>query len=86
MKRLAICSALTALLLTTAATANETQWSGAINPLSPEAQEIRRKPILERPDRPGHIYGNTVRRMHRRGNPLPLQRDFSKAAGVWWGR
>ncbi len=29
-------------------------------------QSIRDTPLLERPDRPGHIYGNTVRRLHRR--------------------
>ncbi|GAB6166818.1 hypothetical protein JCM19992_28180 [Thermostilla marina] len=25
---------------------------------------IRSMPLLERPNRPGHIYGNTVRRLH----------------------
>ena len=28
-------------------------------------QQIESLPILERPDRPGHIYGNTVRRIYR---------------------
>lgn len=27
--------------------------------------EIRAMPIQERPSRPGHFYGNTVRRMNR---------------------
>lgn len=27
--------------------------------------EIRSMPIMERPDRPGHFYGNAVRRRHR---------------------
>ena len=27
--------------------------------------------ILNRPNRPGHIYGNTIRNMHYRGTPLP---------------
>jgi hypothetical protein len=27
--------------------------------------QIRAMPILERPSRPGHIYGNTVRRLNR---------------------
>ena len=31
-------------------------------------QVIRQTPILQRPDRPGHFYGNTVRRRHRRAN------------------
>lgn len=29
-------------------------------------QEIRNMPLLERPNRPGHFYGNTVRRLHNR--------------------
>jgi len=27
-------------------------------------EEIRAMPIVERPNRPGHFYGNTVRRVH----------------------
>jgi hypothetical protein len=30
-------------------------------------KEIRQMPILERPSRPGHFYGNTVRRNNFRG-------------------
>jgi hypothetical protein len=30
-------------------------------------REIRQTPVLERPSRPGHFYGNTVRRNHRHG-------------------
>ncbi len=29
-------------------------------------QAIRVTPLLERPDRPGHFYGNTVRRINER--------------------
>ncbi|HYW79588.1 MAG TPA: hypothetical protein VE890_08425 [Thermoguttaceae bacterium] len=29
-------------------------------------EAIRQMPILERPNRPGHFYGNTVRRLHAR--------------------
>ena len=29
-------------------------------------QEIRQMPITQRPSRPGHFYGNTVRRAHAR--------------------
>jgi hypothetical protein len=28
-----------------------------------QRQEIRQTPLLERPNRPGHFYGNTVRRL-----------------------
>lgn len=27
-------------------------------------EQIRAMPIVERPNRPGHFYGNTVRRLH----------------------
>jgi len=30
-------------------------------------QQIKQMHILDRPDRPGHFYGNTVRKLHRRG-------------------
>jgi len=29
-------------------------------------EAIRQTPLLMRPNRPGHFYGNTVRRMHAR--------------------
>ncbi len=34
--------------------------------VTPPAQrrEIRQTPLLERPNRPGHFYGNTVRNAH----------------------
>jgi hypothetical protein len=33
-------------------------------------KDIRATPILERPSRPGHFYGNTVRRTAGRGNTV----------------
>ena len=30
------------------------------------AEQIRQMPLLERPNRPGHFYGNTVRRIYYR--------------------
>jgi hypothetical protein len=41
-------------------------------------KEIRAMPILQRPSRPGHFYGNTVRRNHSTGavqsvRPSPAQ-------------
>ncbi len=35
-----------------------------VSPRALTRQEIRNMPILERPNRPGHFYGNTVRRLH----------------------
>jgi hypothetical protein len=55
-------------------------------PIGPEARQIQQQPLLQRPNRPGHFYGNTVRRMHDRGNPVPLPRDFFGAAGAIFSR
>jgi len=30
-------------------------------------EQVQNTPILERPNRPLHVYGNTVRRRHHRG-------------------
>ena len=86
--RFAIYAALVAAMLATvqAVAAQETGWSGAVLPTSPEARQIQQQPILQRPNRPGHVYGNTVRRMHYRGHPAPLPRVFSGAAGAMFGR
>jgi hypothetical protein len=52
------------LLLALLGTAALPAWSSANTTLS--RQEIRQMPITERPSRPGHFYGNTVRRLHHR--------------------
>jgi hypothetical protein len=31
-------------------------------------QQIQNTPVLERPNRPLHVYGNTARRRHSRGS------------------
>lgn len=45
---------------------SEAEASGRANTNSNAAyrQAIRQTPILERPSRPGHFYGNTVRRLN----------------------
>lgn len=37
-------------------------------------QEIKATPILERPNRPLHFYGNTVRRQHARSMGMMIGR------------
>lgn len=34
-------------------------------------QQIQNTPLLERPYRPLHVYGNTARRRHNRGTAAP---------------
>lgn len=54
--------------------AAEPGWSPVIIATGEYGEKIRSTPIQERPYRPFHVYGNTVRRMHHRGTPLPLPR------------
>ncbi len=44
-----------------------------------DREMIRQTPLLLRPYRPLHFYGNTQRRMYYRGNPLPQYRDLQPA-------
>ena len=52
------------------------QWTGRVLKVGIDRQYTDSVDILERPYRPFHFYGNTVRRMHYRGFPLPLPVDF----------
>ncbi|MCA9267400.1 MAG: hypothetical protein KDA41_02970 [Planctomycetales bacterium] len=56
-------------------------WGSFALPTSPEAQQIRQQPLLERPDRPGHFVGNTIRRVNRHGHPLPVPGESTAPSG-----
>ena len=43
-------------------------WMGVVVARGELKQEIESTPILNRPNRPFHFYGNTVRREYYRGN------------------
>jgi hypothetical protein len=63
-----VAMALTAALwLTSAAAAQPAGSSYPIIATGAQREEIKSTPILNRPNRPGHFYGNTVRRRHHRG-------------------
>ncbi len=52
-------------------TASEPGWVGqVVKPLDQRAQ-IQQTPIIYRPYRPLHFYGNTVRRLYYHGRALP---------------
>lgn len=46
-------------------------WSPTIIATGQQREQIRALPIEQRPNRPLHFYGNSVRRMHQRGMALP---------------
>ena len=56
--------------------AAEPSWLGTIVARGPLRQQIEATPILDRPYRPLHFYGNTVRREFYRGTAVPTPRDF----------
>jgi len=64
------------------ASAFEPNWSNEIIVFGERRQQIKSTDMLNRPYRPFHFYGNTVRRRHYRGWPLPTARDFARGAGV----
>ncbi|UUO06445.1 hypothetical protein M4951_24245 [Blastopirellula sp. J2-11] len=39
-------------------------WFDMVTTTEAQRQAIRAQPLLVRPNRPGHFYGNTVRRVH----------------------
>jgi len=54
-----------------AASATQPGWSPNVIASGDQREQLRMTPIEDRPYRPLHFYGNTVRRMHYRGTPLP---------------
>jgi hypothetical protein len=64
------------LLAADPAQGQEPGWKGTIVAVGAERTKIQSTEIRKRPYRPFHIYGNTVRRLHYRRQPLPLPRDL----------
>ena len=62
--------------------ADEPGWQGNVIARGSEREKIQSTPILERPYRPLHFYGNTARRRHYRGTAAPAPRDVAGAAGA----
>jgi hypothetical protein len=68
------------LFCTSAVSAQEEPgWWGVVIADGPTQAQIDCTDILLRPYRPFHVYGNTVRRMYYRGNPLPTWHDIENS-------
>lgn len=67
------------VLFASASYAQEPRWTGVIFADAQMQQQLDAMPIVERPYRPFHFYGNAVRRAYYRGTPLPEPRDFIDA-------
>ena len=56
---------------TTTSRASEPGWINRVIAPPELRARLQATPIEQRPYRPLHFYGNTVRRIHYRGTPLP---------------
>jgi hypothetical protein len=60
----------------------EPGWLGVIVARGELKQWIDATPIVDRPNRPFHFYGNTVRRRYYRGSALPRPEDVIKGGAA----
>jgi hypothetical protein len=61
------------------ATAQAASGRGPIIARGAQRQQIATTPILQRPYRPLHFYGNTVRRRHYHGRAVPAPGNRNRA-------
>ena len=64
------------------AESNEPGWLGVVVARGDLKQWIDSTPIVDRPNRPFHFYGNTVRRQYYRGTSAPRPSDLAKAGAA----
>lgn len=58
------------------ATADQPGWSPVVIARGEYRQQLQATPIEYRPNRPLHVYGNTVRRRYHQGTYLPAPRQI----------
>ena len=73
------CALLTTCVTFTEVKAAEPGWSPVVFATGDYREQLEKTPIVNRPYRPFHFYGNTVRRRHYRGTALPMPRDLVTA-------
>ena len=61
----------------------EPGWIGVVIARGELRDQIESTPMVDRPYRPLHFYGNTVRRSYYRGAPVPRPRDVAQGAGAF---
>ena len=60
--------------------AQEPGWTGEVIASPDERAVLASTPIINRPYRPLHFYGNTVRRLHYHGRVLPTPQEMRRTA------
>lgn len=58
----------------------EPGWQNQVIARGAERERIEALPITDRPYRPLHFYGNSVRRRHYRGTALPMPNDVVRTS------
>ncbi len=71
------------LFAATTTSAKDPGWSGTVIARGAQREQIEAMDILDRPYRPLHFYGNTVRRQYYRGRSLPGVRDLARGSAAW---
>jgi hypothetical protein len=66
--------------------AREPDWARPIVMRPRHREFVDSTPVRLRPNRPFHVYGNTVRRMYYRGQALPRPRDAVNGTAAILGR
>lgn len=74
---IAVAAVLLGLSFPCFSVASEPGWVGQVIKPASQREQIRNTPIINRPYRPLHFYGNTVRRMYYHGRMLPGARDLN---------
>ncbi|MBC8357172.1 MAG: hypothetical protein H8E66_34810 [Planctomycetes bacterium] len=82
MRRLITTSLVVFGLLTSNAAAQEPGWWGVVIAPKSIRPQIEATPIIYRPYRPFHFYGNTIRRKYYRGTVVPAPRDLVGATAA----
>ena len=70
------------LLTTSTARSQEPPWTGPVIARGLDRAAIKSIDMLQRPYRPFHFYGNTLRRAYYRGQALPTPSDVAQAIKV----
>jgi hypothetical protein len=81
--RMIVSATAVSVAMVSFAQASEPTWTGRVIIPRSERAVIESTPIIQRPYRPLHFYGNTVRRAHYHDRFMPLPRELMKGAGAW---
>ena len=73
---IAVVVVVTALSLPKISAAREPGWAPQVVKPIAERAKLQQTPIIYRPYRPLHFYGNTVRRLHYHGRVVPGPKDL----------